>query len=98
MRGVTPAVRTLLNALAVGILLFLLWDVLGGAVQPIEEGLSALTGDQPQGEGGLSPLPRHNPQGAGAGFAGYAALFVVGLGVGLLPLVYYDRFLPKRRS
>jgi zinc transporter, ZIP family len=82
MRGVTPAVRTLLNALAVGILLFLLWDVLGGAVAPIEERLSALTGD--------------HPHGSWVGFAGYAALFAAGLGVGLLTLVYYERFLPRR--
>jgi len=84
MRGLSPAVRTLLSSLAVGILLFLLWDVLGGAVEPIEERLTALTGD--------------NPHGSWAGFAGFAILFVVGLGLGLLTLVYYDRFLPRRRS
>jgi zinc transporter, ZIP family len=84
MRGVTPAVRTLLNALAVGILLFLLWDVLSQAVDPIDTRLTALSGA--------------HPHGSWAGFAGYAALLGVGLGVGLLSLVYYDRFLPRRRS
>ena len=84
MRGVSPAVRTLLNALAVGILLFLLWDVLSGAVDPIDTRLTALTGD--------------HPHGSWAGFLGYAALLAAGLGVGLLSLVYYDRFLPRRRS
>jgi ZIP family zinc transporter len=84
MRVVSPAIRTLLNALAVGILVFLLWDVLSGAVEPIEERLTALTAD--------------HPHGSWAGFAGYAALLAGGLGVGLLSLVYYDRVLPKRRS
>ena len=84
MRGVSPALRTLLNALAVGILVFLLWDVLSGAVEPIEERLTALTAD--------------HPHGSWAGFAGYAALLAGGLGVGLLSLVYYDRVLPRRRS
>ena len=84
MRGVSPAVRTLLNALAVGILVFLLWDVLSGAVEPIDERLTALTGD--------------HPHGSWAGFTGYAVLLATGLGVGLLSLVYYDRVLPRRRS
>jgi zinc transporter, ZIP family len=84
MRGLGPAVRTLLNALAVGILVFLLWDVLSGAVEPIDSRLTALTAD--------------HPHGSWAGFTGYAVLLAGGLGVGLLSLVYYDRLLPRRRS
>jgi zinc transporter, ZIP family len=84
MRGLPTSVRTLLNAVAVGVLIFLVWDVLSGAVGPIESRLEALTGD--------------HPHGSWAGFAGHAALLAVGLGVGLLSLVYYDRLLPRRRS
>jgi zinc transporter, ZIP family len=83
MRGMSPAVRTLLNALAVGILVFLLWDVLSGAIGPVEERLEELTKDH---------------SGSWAEFIGYAALLAGGLGAGLLSLVYYDRLLPRRRS
>jgi zinc transporter, ZIP family len=83
MRGMSPAVRTLLNALAVGILIFLLWDVLSGAIGPIEERLQQITD--------------HN-EGSWGSFVGYAALLVGGLGLGLLSLVYFDRLLPRRRS
>src|SRR3954454_4919518 len=38
---VGPAARAALSALATGILLFLLWDVLSGAVEPIESALDA---------------------------------------------------------
>jgi ZIP family zinc transporter len=84
MAGLPSSVRTLLNAVAIGILTFLLWDVLSGAVDPVEGRLDALTGD--------------HPHGSWAGFAGHAALLATGLGVGLLSLVYYDRLLPRRRS
>ena len=82
MRGMSPGVRTLLNALAIGILTFLLWDVLSGAVEPVEARLEAAHED------GASWGP----------FVGHSALLAVGLGVGLLALVYYDRLLPRRRS
>jgi ZIP family zinc transporter len=41
MHGLGPAARAALSALATGILLFLLWDVLSGAVDPIESALKA---------------------------------------------------------
>jgi ZIP family zinc transporter len=82
MRGLPSSVRTLLNALAVGVLTFLLWDVLSGAVDPVETRLDAAH------EHGASWGP----------FIGHAALLAAGLGVGLLTLVYYDRLLPRRRS
>ncbi|HUJ92413.1 MAG TPA: ZIP family metal transporter [Gaiellaceae bacterium] len=41
LRGLSPATRAGLSALATGILVFLLWDVLTGAVDPIESALTA---------------------------------------------------------
>jgi ZIP family zinc transporter len=39
LRSVDPRVRAGLSALATGILLFLLWDVLSGGVEPVEDAL-----------------------------------------------------------
>jgi zinc transporter, ZIP family len=39
-RSVDPGVKAFLSAMAVGILLFLLWDVLTAAVEPVEEALT----------------------------------------------------------
>jgi ZIP family zinc transporter len=41
MQNLGPATRAALSALATGILVFLLWDVLTGAVEPIESALTA---------------------------------------------------------
>ncbi len=41
LRGLSSATRAALSALATGILIFLLWDVLTGAVDPIESALTA---------------------------------------------------------
>src|SRR5712664_573174 len=41
IQGLTPPARAGLSALATGILIFLLWDVLTGAVDPIETALDA---------------------------------------------------------
>jgi ZIP family zinc transporter len=77
IRRPAPALRTLLNAVAVGVLLFLVWDVLSAAWEPIDVALANVHA----GTGGL-----------GAAF-GYGALFVVGLSVGLLSLVAYERWM-----
>ena len=82
MRGLSAPMRTFLNALAIGVLTFLLWDVLSGAVDPVESRLTAA----------------HDHGASWAPFIGHAALLAAGLGVGLLSLVYYDRLLPRRRS
>ncbi len=41
LRTVTPSMRAMLAATATGILLFLFWDVLSHAVEPVEEALTA---------------------------------------------------------
>jgi ZIP family zinc transporter len=74
-----PALRMMLNAIAVGILLFLLWDVLSAAWEPIDAALSSFHA----GDGGL-----------GSAF-GYGLLFTGGLAVGLLALVAYERWMDR---
>ena len=73
------SLRQFLNALAIGVLLFLLWDVLSGAFEPVDGALS----DLHEHTGGLAPV------------FGYGALFFGGIAVGLIGLVYYERFLVK---
>jgi ZIP family zinc transporter len=75
-----PRTRSALNAVAIGILLFLLWDVLSHANEPVEKALTAAS----------------TGEGTWARFAWLAAVFTVGVGVGLLSLVYYDRRLGQR--
>jgi ZIP family zinc transporter len=74
-----PSMRVLLNAIAVGILVFLVWDVLSAAWSPIDTALS----DFHAGNGGL------------ASATGYGALFIGGLAVGLLSLVAYERWMAR---
>jgi ZIP family zinc transporter len=80
LRKPRPALRHFLNALAIGVLLFLVWDVLSHAFEPVDTALTNLH----NGRGGLGPV------------VGYAALFLTGIGVGLVSLVYYERFLAAR--
>lgn len=79
-----PALRlkAFLSAAATGVLVFLLWDVLGAASEPVEAALSAAAA-----QGGSWPY-----------FIGLAALFAGCLAVGLLSLVYWDRWLAQRRA
>ena len=72
-----PSLKLMLNAIAVGILLFLVWDVLTHAWEPIDSALGAVHDHT----GGLGPV------------LGYGALFAGGLAVGLLGLVAYERYL-----
>src|SRR3954454_1462436 len=88
MRGLSGSTRALLNAIAMGILLFLVWDVLTAAVEPVESRLDLVT----------KPAEHPGTTESWWGFLGHAGLLAVGLGVGLLALVYYDRLLPRRRS
>lgn len=78
----SPGLRQFLNAFAVGILLFLLWDVLVHGWEPIEVALDELH----DGTSGLAPV------------AGYSVLFFGGATMGLMSLVYYERWLDGRRA
>ena len=79
MERPAPNLRVALNGTAIGILLFLIWDVLAGAWEPIDAAL----GNIHDHHGGLGPV------------FGYGSLFFGGLTVGLMSLVYYERFLAR---
>ena len=80
VRSVKPSTRQFLNALAIGILLFLIWDVLVHAFEPVDNALGKLH----DGSGGIGPV------------AGYAALFFGGITVGLGSLVLYEGWLGSK--
>ena len=82
MRSPRPGLRQMLNALAIGILLFLVWDVLAHAWEPVDTALGRLH----DGSAGIGPV------------FGYGALFLLGLATGLLSLVYYESWLAARRQ
>jgi zinc transporter, ZIP family len=81
LRAPRPGLRQFLNALAIGILLFLFWDVLAHAFEPVDTALANLH----DGTAGTGPV------------LGYGALFLLGIAAGLLSLVYYERWLASRR-
>jgi len=76
-----PAVtlRAILNAVATGILLFLVWDVLTHAWEPIDSAL----GKVHDHTGGLAPV------------FGYGALFAAGIATGLGSLVAYEMWMGR---
>jgi ZIP family zinc transporter len=77
LRTPRPGLRQFLNALAVGILLFLIWDVLTHAYAPLDTALGAFHNHT----GGIGPV------------LGYGALFLSGISIGLMSLVLYERWL-----
>ena len=80
LRKADPRVCAALSALALGMLLLLLWHVLAHAVEPVEEALEKATeGEDAWGE-----------------FVGLAALLAGGVAAGMLSLVYYDRRIGRR--
>ena len=68
LRRITPGLRAFLSALATGILLFLLFDILKNAIEPLEVAVTRARG----GAGSWSSL------------TGLAAVFVVGLATELV--------------
>jgi ZIP family zinc transporter len=79
LRRPTPTLSLVLNAVAIGVLLFLVWDVLSAAWEPVDVALSAAH----EGTGGAGPV------------FGYGALFVMGTSVGLLSLVAYELWMRR---
>ena len=77
LRKPMPSMRLFLNATAIGVLLFLVWDVLSAAWEPVDGALTAVHDNT----GGLGPV------------FGYGLLFAAGLSVGMLSLVAYDRYM-----
>jgi zinc transporter, ZIP family len=80
MRRPSEALRVTLNALAIGVLVFLVWDVLSAAWEPIDQGLAA---------------HHESGAGLGSTF-GYGVLFALGLSVGLLGLQQYEAWMGRR--
>jgi ZIP family zinc transporter len=79
MRRPSEALRSLLNALAVGVLLFLTWDVLSAAWEPIDAHLSEY----------------HDTGGGVGAATGYGLLFIGGLTAGLLGLMTYESWMSR---
>jgi ZIP family zinc transporter len=82
LRRPAAALRTVLNAVAIGILLFLVWDVVTNAWEPIALALARVHVHA----GGLAPV------------FGYGALFAAGITVGLGSLVGYEIWMGRARA
>lgn len=81
LRSPAIATRAFLNAVAVGILIFLLWDVLSHAGGPVEDALLAVV----------------DHTGGWARFIGLAAVLVAGLTMGLMALAFYEQWMTRSR-
>jgi ZIP family zinc transporter len=75
VRAPAPRVKAFLGGVAIGILVFLLWDVLSSAWAVADAALTA-----------HHYLPA----------TGYGAMMLGGVGIGLLGLVYFDRWITRR--
>ena len=74
LKRVSRRAMALLNSIAVGVLFFLLFDILRQAGDPIEEALHRVQLGAPRGE-----------------FGGLLAIYLIGLAVGILSLVFFSR-------
>src|SRR5947209_4571114 len=77
LRSPAPRLQAFLNATSIGILIFLLWDVLSKALEPVDAALKAVTSTEGTG--------------SWATFAAFAALVIGGITAGLMSLCYYER-------
>jgi ZIP family zinc transporter len=83
IRGMSKGVAAFINAAAAGVLVFLLVETTEHAFEPVEHALEEVTVES---------------GGTWGDFAGKALLFTAALGVGLLGLVYYERWMNRRRA
>jgi ZIP family zinc transporter len=79
LRRGTPSLRMFLSMLATGVLVFLLYDVIAKASEPIDESLSAFK----EGAGAATLITN-------------VALLAAGLAIGLVGLVYFNKFMIAR--
>jgi len=77
VRAHMPRTKAFLNAVAIGILIFLLWDVLTNAWEPTDEALGLH-------HYGTAVI--------------YGSVMLVCVGIGLLGLVYFDRWMKHRAA
>ena len=82
IKSASIRLKAALSAMATGILLFLLWDVIVHGIEPVEAALKSATD-----EGG-----------SWVDFARLAVTFAVGATIGLMSLVYYDRWFSRQRG
>lgn len=82
VRNLSVPVRAGLNAASAGVLVFLLYETIHHSFEPVEASLQLA-------EDGAGPWGT---------FVGYAALFAAAFAVGLLGLVYYERWMERRRA
>jgi len=80
IRAASPSLKLFLSATAVGVLIFLVWDVLSAAWEPIDGALAGVH----EGNGSLGTA------------IGYGVIFALGLAVGLVSLVFYERWMGRR--
>jgi ZIP family zinc transporter len=83
LKNLTKGMQAFLNALATGVLVFLLVDIVEKGTDPIKAAAETARGGSEGGAAGLILL---------------IGLFVLGLGVGLVSLVYFDRAVIKRNA
>ena len=81
LRNLTSETCAFFNAIAAGVLLFLLVETLSGSIEPVEDALTHVTTES---------------GGSWGTFVARAAVFLACFGVGLLGLVYYERWIAQR--
>jgi zinc transporter, ZIP family len=82
LRNPSLGTKAVLNATATGVLLFLFWDVLAHAVEPIDSALTAVT---------------REGTGSWTRFAVFVAVAVASFILGLMSLVYYQQWMSNKK-